>query len=62
MQYGWALEFPNSNVRRMLVPGMFGQQLSIDLLLSNSHGPYMLMYTLSMHGKAEPSLVRKRSY
>ena len=48
MQYGWALEFPNSNVcstiwpRNFLITKKFSaNNSSIDLLKSNSHGPSM---------------------
>ena len=53
MQYSWALEFPNSNVCSTIGPGNFlitkkcaDNNLSIYLLISNSHGSSM--YTLSM--------------
>ena len=53
MQYSWALEFPNSNVFIAIGPGNFpdykkysANYLSIDLLISNSHG--QSMYALSM--------------
>ena len=55
MQYGWALEFTNSNVCNTIGPVIFlitknvrlTIYLSISLCISNSHGPSM--YTLSIN-------------
>ena len=53
MQYGWALEFLNSNVKQYDLDRKFpdykkcsANNSAIDLLISNSHGPSMC--TLSM--------------
>ena len=50
MQYGWALEFPNSNVCSTIWPGNFlitKNNLFIDLPISNSHGPSMVTVLLN---------------
>ena len=53
-QYGLAMEFPNSNVCSTIGPGNFeitkkmsANNLSVDFLISNTHGPSI--YTF-IHG------------